>query len=420
MQRVRVGARRDSTVVDAIRNATRFALNADSLVIVGPNADEFRIVVQDVPGTVPAQSIGRGEVSFTPRARGIGTAQCRIFIGRDTAIINLRGEGIEPSLAVTAPSIDMGVRLIGSSYDSSVVVVRNITDAPVRISSMCLVDNPIMPFRLLEPTEQLCAAPRVLPAFDSIVVSLRFTPNAIGRTSTYLEITTDDGLDPYVINVTGTGLGPTVAVRSDSGYPGDRRPITLVMRGASGFVGGSSLGYAARLRYDRSVVVPDARTTEADGTLALRGTWTGADSIITQVPATITLGRADSSTISLTSFVWLDDGGDTLDRDVLLEPGKYRVLGICTTDRQRLFDPNAPSLTLIRRANGIDVDIPSSMHDDLQIDVLTLDGRCVVSQRQRGQEQRTRVTLDLDGIAHGVYVIRVVTPTRTRSQLTWW
>jgi hypothetical protein len=192
------------------------------------------------------------------------------------------------------------------------------------------------------------------------------------------------------------------------------------MRGASGFVGGSSLGYAARLRYDRSVVVPDARTTEADGTLALRGTWTGADSIITQVPATITLGRADSSTISLTSFVWLDDGGDTLDRDVLLEPGKYRVLGICTTDRQRLFDPNAPSLTLIRRANGIDVDIPSSMHDDLQIDVLTLDGRCVVSQRQRGQEQRTRVTLDLDGIAHGVYVIRVVTPTRTRSQLTWW
>ena len=420
MQRVRVGARRDSTVVDVIRNATRFALNADSLVIVGPNADEFRIVVQDVPGTVPAQSIGRGEVSFTPRARGIRTAQCRIFIGRDTAVINLRGEGIEPSLAVTTPSIDMGVRLIGSSYDSSVVVVRNITDAPVRISSMCLVDNPIMPFRLLEPTEQLCAAPRVLPAFDSIVVSLRFTPNAIGRTSTYLEITTDDGLDPYVINVTGTGLGPTVAVRSDSGYPRDRRPITLVMRGASGFVGGSSLGYAARLRYDRSVVVPDARTTEADGTLALRGTWTGADSIITQVPATITLGRADSSTISLTSFVWLDDGGDTLDRDVLLEPGKYRVLGICTTDRQRLFDPNAPSLTLIRRASGIDVDIPSSMHDDLQIDVLTLDGRCVVSQRQRGQEQRTRVTLDLDGIAHGVYVVRVVTPTRTRSQLTWW
>jgi WD40 repeat protein len=420
MQRVRVGARRDSTVVDVIRNATRFSLNADSLVIVGPNADEFRIVVQDVPGTVPAQSIGRGEVSFTPRARGIRTAQCRIFIGRDTAVINLRGEGIEPSLAVTAPSINMGVRLIGSSYDSSVVVVRNITDAPARISSICLVDNPIMPFRVLEPTEQLCAAPRALPAFDSIVVSLRFTPNAIGRTSTYLEITTDDGLDPYVINVTGTGLGPTVAVRSDSGYPGDRRPITLVMRGASGFVGGSSLGYAARLRYDRSVVVPDARTTEADGTLALRGTWTGADSIITQVPATITLGRADSSTISLTSFVWLDDAGDTLDRDVLLEPGKYRVLGVCKTDRQRLFDPNAPSLTLIRRASGIDVDIPSSMHDDLQIDVLTLDGRCVVSQRQRGQEQRTRVTLDLDRIAHGVYVIRVVTPTRTRSQLTWW
>ena len=420
MQRVRVGARRDSTVADVIRNATRFALTADSVQVVGPHADEFRIVVQDAPGTVPAQSIGRGEVSFTPRARGIRTAQCRIFIGKDTAIINLRGEGIEPSLAVTAPSIDMGVRLIGSSHDSSVVVVRNVTDAPVRITSICLVDNPIMPFRVLEPTEQLCAAPRALPAFDSITVALRFTPSAIGRTSTYLEITTDDGLDPYVINVTGTGLGPTVAVRSDSGYPGDRRPITLVMRGASGFVGGSSLGYAARLRYDRSVLVPDARTTEPDGTLALRGTWTGADSIITQVPATITLGRADSSTISLTSCVWLDDVGDTRDRDVLLEPGMYRVLGICEDDRKRLFDPSGPSLTLIRHASGIDVDIPSRMHDDLQVEVLTLDGRCVVSQRQRGQEQRTRVTLDLDGIAHGVYVVRVVTPTRTRSQLTWW
>jgi hypothetical protein len=420
MQRVRVGTRRDSTVVDVLRNTTRFALNADSLRIEGPHAQDFRITLQYMPGSFPAQSQGRGEVTFTPSARGARTARCVIFVGRDTAVINLRGEGIEPTLSIITRSIDMGVRLIGSTFDSTVVVVRNVTDAPVSISSICLADNPIMPFRIMEPTAQLCAAPRMLAASESVSLLLRFTPNTIGRTSTYLEITTDDGLEPYVINVTGTGLGPTVAVRSDSGFPGDRRPLTLVMRGATGFVGGGALGFAGRLRFDRSVVVPEARSVESDGTLAISGTWTGADSVIAQIPSTITLGRADSTVVSLTSFVWLDALGDTLDRDVLLEPGLYRVMGVCKNDRPRLFDPNAQAVVVMRTQSGLDIDVQSGIDGDVRVDLFTLDGQCVMSQRQRGQEQRTRVTLDLDGIAHGVYVVRVVTPTRTRSQLTWW
>ena len=420
MQRVRVGTRRDSTVVDVLRNTTRFALTADSLRIEGPHAQDFRITLQYVPGVFPAQSQGRGEVTFTPSARGARTARCVIFVGRDTAIINLRGEGIEPTLSIITRSIDMGVRLIGSTFDSTVVVVRNVTDAPVSISSICLADNPIMPFRIMEPTAQLCAAPRMLAASESVSLLLRFTPNTIGRTSTYLEITTDDGLEPYAINVTGTGLGPTVAVRSDSGFPGDRRPLTLVMRGATGFVGGGALGYAGRLRFDRSVIVPDARSVETDGTLAISGAWTGADSVIAQIPATITLGRADSTVVSLTSFVWLDALGDTLDRDVLLEPGLYRVLGVCRNDRPRLFDPNAQSVAVMRTQYGLELDVQSALDGDVRVDLFTLDGQCVMSQRQRGQEQRTRVTLDLDDIARGMYVLRVATPTRTTAQLTWW
>lgn len=420
MQRVRVGTRRDSTVVDVLRNASRFALRADSLSIEGPHAQDFRITLQYVPGVFPAQTQGRGEVTFTPSARGARTARCMIFVGKDTTVINLRGEGIEPTLSILTRTIDMGVRLIGSTFDSSVVVVRNVTDAPVRITSICLIDNPIMPFRVVDPTEQLCAAPRTLAAFDSVALPLRFTPNAIGRTSTYVEITTDDGLEPYMINITGTGLGPTVAVRSDSGFPGDRRPLTLVMRGATGFVGGGALGYAGRLRFDRSIVVPDARSTESDGTLAITGIWTGADSIITQIPATMTLGRADSTVVSLASFVWLDALGDTLDRDVLLEPGLYRVLGVCKTDRPRLFDPNAQAVAVMRTQSGLDIDVQSGIDGDVRVDLFTLDGQCVMSQRQRGQEQRTRVTLDLDDVARGVYMLRVATPTRTTAQLTWW
>lgn len=420
MQRVRVGTRRDSTVVDVLRNATRFELAADSLRIEGPHAQDFHITLQYVPGVFPSQSQGRGEVTFTPSARGTRTARCLVFVGRDTAVINLLGEGIEPALSILARTVDMGVRLIGTTFDSTVVVVRNVTDAPVSITSICLVDNPIMPFRVVDPTEQLCAAPRTLIAFDSVTLPLRFTPSAIGRTSTYLEITTDDGLEPYVINVTGTGLGPTVTVRSDSGFPGDRRPLTLVMRGATGFVGGGALGYSGRLRFDRSVLVPDARSVETDGTLAITGTWTGADSVIAQIPATITLGRADSTVVSITSFAWLNALGDTLDRDVLLEPGLYRVLGVCKNDRPRLFDPNAQSVAVVRTQYGLDIDVQCATDGDVHVDLFTLNGQCMMSQRQRGQEQRTRVTLDLDDVAHGVYVLRVATPTRITALLTWW
>ncbi|MBK7412189.1 MAG: hypothetical protein IPI29_06510 [Ignavibacteria bacterium] len=182
---------------------------------------------------------------------------------------------------------------------------------PTQIQRMCLLDGPVMPFRIVEGSWcDMCGPVHGGCPGDSIRLVLRFTPSFIGRVSTLLEVETDDGLGTYDVTVLGTGIGPVIGLRSDSGYPGDRRPFTLEMRGVNGMLqGGATLGYEAELTFEPSVVVAQAGERTASGKVIMRGTWSGADSVIGTLPATIVLGRVDSTIVSIDRFIWFDEQG---------------------------------------------------------------------------------------------------------------
>jgi len=424
MGSVRVAQRRDSTVDNLVRNATMFSLRADSIRLRGVNAAEYRITVANIPGALSPLSQFDVEVTFIPAALGLRSATCFVFVGRDTALIELTGTGVEPSLVSVTQRIDMGSRLIGSSFDTVVAVLRNVAPGPTSIKRMCLLNNPAMPFRIVEGAENICGIPRVIAKDDTLFISLRFTAQLIGRVSTLLEVETDDQLGPYTITVLGAGIGPTVVVRSDSGFPGDMRPIVMEMRGVQGaLVGGVALKYQADLLFDRSVVVAGT-SINANGSISTNGTWNGTDSVIGSLPATIVLGTSDTSLISITRFVWLDEQGAPLDRDIRLENGVYRVLGICTDNGKRFFDPNTSgktsSVAIVTERNGIGVHLTLKSDQDITIDVLTLQGRSVHQQQVRGKSGQLTIPVDLVGCAHGTYIVRVMLASSQYTQFVLW
>lgn len=425
MGKVRLTQRKDSTINNLIQNLTKYKLFADSLRVYGTNASEFRISIENVSGIVNTYSQSRGEVSFSPTALGVRSATCIIFVGLDTAFIELTGTGVAPSLAYSTRRIEMGAHVIGSVYDSSVVVLRNVAPGPTRITRLCLLDSPVMPFRMIEGTESVCGSSRVVAQADSIAIILRFTPRLIGRVSTLLEVETDDGLGPYVISVLATGIGPIIVIRSDSGYPGDRRPIVMEMRGVGGALqGGVSLAYEADILFDRSVVVVQNTTSNPDGSISTKGRWGGLDSVIGTVPATIVLGRADSTNVSITRFVWIDDQGAPLDRDIRLVGGIYRVLGVCDASGRRLFDPNVSgkllAVTILRVSNGVDVHVALQHDQDITIDVMSLQGRSVLHLQEHGRTGQTIIPINLMDLVHGTYIVQVNAESTQRSMLILW
>ncbi|MBC8125082.1 MAG: choice-of-anchor D domain-containing protein [Candidatus Kapabacteria bacterium] len=420
MGSVRVSLRKDSTVSDLVSNSTKFKLRADSLRITGANAGDFSVTIENAPGVFPSTSTSRGEVRFSPTALGLRLATCEIFVGRDTARIELTGNGVAPSMRYVSKRIDMGAHVIGDVFDSSVVVLQSIVAQPTAIRRCCLLNNSVMPFRIVNGIAIICEAPFTVAPGDSIVLMLRFSPQLIGRVSTVLEIETDDGLGPYVISVLGTGIGPIIGIRSDSGYPGDRRPLTLEMRGQAGTIqGGTTISYEADISFDPSVVVPQAGTRTTNGMITTRGTWSGMDSVIGSIPATIVLGRADSSIVTINRFVWFDDQGAPIDRDLRLENGVYRVLGICDDNGKRLFDPLSGVRTLVT-TNGVDVSFSLTESSSIVIQVLSMQGRSVLLREVTGLAGQFAIPIDLTELAHGAYIIRTTAGYRTTSALIMW
>lgn len=344
--RVHVGSQRDSMVERAITVSSPFPVTVNGTTLIGTDAASFAVRMPTVPATASATGPLAIEVSFQPVRAGAHSCRCIVHTSSGDDTLDITGTGVAPSLQLNTTLIDLGAHFVGTSFDSTVAIVRNVTTSPVNITQVSMVGPDKRQFTMSP------VAPLTLTPNAELRIPVRFAPTSIGRANTIIRISTDDGLDPLETLCFATGLGPSISIRSDSGYPGDRRPITLIMNGTAGQLqGNGALQFRASVQYDPTIIVPNgAETVDMLGGLGaatFTGTWNGMDSIVGSVPATIVLGRTDRSSVSLASFTWLDDQGAPMDLDVELGAGTYRVLGICRDGAGRFFDPDAAHRTSV-------------------------------------------------------------------------
>lgn len=192
----------DSVVVDFIRNEGIAPLVVDAITIDGANAKEFALVSGIPPFQVPPGGSRPVEFRFTPTATGPRTATVRVDAGGMKIARTLRGDGVQPQLRVESAMVDFGDVPVGRSRDSVVqVMLRNSGSGTINVSSVALMGPDTAQFKVLE------GGSFTLPPRGAYAMTLRFSPERGGRTSSRLAFAHDGAGSPVVAQLFGRGVG---------------------------------------------------------------------------------------------------------------------------------------------------------------------------------------------------------------------
>ena len=186
---------------------------------IGANTDQFTV---DGPGGAPLPppyslspfvTIGV-TVSFRPTSLGNKTATIRVTSNdpdENPLDIVLSGAGVGPDIAVSPGSKNFGNVLKGSSA-SQTFVISNSGTANLSVTSTSLVGVDPGQYKIDSGGGAFTLA---AAATRNIVVSFR--PTTLGARSATLRIASDDADEnPLDVRLTGTGVGPDIAVSPTS------------------------------------------------------------------------------------------------------------------------------------------------------------------------------------------------------------
>jgi WD40 repeat protein len=125
---------RDTVVTALLRNPAPAAAPVTALSITGPQASSFAVVAG--PSSIPAEGAADLQIRYWPQSAGAQSATLVAVVGGDTGRVSLRGDAIIWPLVRHVDSVDLGVVPAGTSRDTLVDLVENVTEAPVEIDSL--------------------------------------------------------------------------------------------------------------------------------------------------------------------------------------------------------------------------------------------------------------------------------------------
>ena len=201
--KINLSFKKDSTVECIFKNT-----NPNTVVVkpnlTGPNASDFSISQSSV--FVEPDSCLRLLVSFIPSAPGPRNAVVEFLLpqGCVNPITELKGEGVETAL--TLNSVNWGDRRVLTSNDSF-LVIRNSSTLPAKIDSLIL-NSGNNDITIVSPP----ATPYNIPANDSLVLQVNFTPQLEQIYSVDLQVYAQSNTTPLVSVLEGNGVIPKLAV----------------------------------------------------------------------------------------------------------------------------------------------------------------------------------------------------------------
>ncbi len=176
-----------------------------SVSISGYNKDEFRIVKRNVGLYLyPGQSLTY-ELGFIPRTKVVGIKQVEMTVVTlcDTLRFVLIGESVNPPTENLVEQIDFGKVEVTTRKDSTVAqTIRNVTNAPLNITNTRILGPDTLQFSIVSGGGSFTLAPG-----ESRVITLRFAPTRIARTSARLAFFHAFLGSPATILLAGEGVG---------------------------------------------------------------------------------------------------------------------------------------------------------------------------------------------------------------------
>lgn len=253
--------------------------------ITGPNASDFS--VSTLSYLVEPDSCLTLDVTFTPTVPGLSEAviEFQLPAGCENPITELRGEGVETALVLN--SINWGDRRVLTVNDSTIVIVNN-SILPAKIDSLKFDINTDNAFTIISPP----ALPYSIPANDSLVLSVQFTPKDETYYRSRLFVYAQSNVTPLESILEGTGIIPkfnAVWVCDEATIPGQSSTAQLIIENLSS--SSELVLYSADFRYKTgefvwsagsapsNVIIPKSNSRTFDIIFTPAGSGTRADLI---------------------------------------------------------------------------------------------------------------------------------------------
>lgn len=342
MGRITAGTVKDSLVAGFLVNTGPARIRIDTLHIEGP-AEVFAATGGLPPVHIPRQGAHDVAFSFAPAAAGRYEAVIVVHTQVDTQRYVIRGEAVDPQIAVEATLVDFGVVPVGARRDTTVaVLLRNRTAGPVTVQEVRQQGPDREQFSVLAGD-----GPVQLPPYGTHAMSLRFAPRRAGRSSGSLAFFVDGVPDPAIAQLFGEGVGTAAdaLLRTDtlSAAAGEmvRVPIRLQADARLALSGASSV--TTQLRYRASLLVPTGATPV--GRLEGRDRVIPLDAlpllplyddVIAEFDFLAVLGDTAATVLQLERSAAV--GGAVTIRE---EPGAFTLTDLCEEGGRRLFDGTA-------------------------------------------------------------------------------
>lgn len=414
MGEVMLGSSKDSVVIDFVRNIGSWRFDVDSIFFRGADAGAFSLVSGLPKYTVEANSSHFGEFRFTPSRVGLHSAEIVIITQADTLVQTITGIGVQPQLQVLTNIIDFGVVEIGNDrVITDTIVLKNISTSPISIDDTQLLSPDVEQFEILSGGGSF-----TLNAGEERPVTAKFKPKFGGRTSGRIGFEYNGVGSPAIAQLFGTGIGGLVYVPNDSGYPGDRKSIRLVLANVKPEgIASIASKFRATIRLKNSLVAPlDGSNTIIQNDsmyITVNGTI-GTTTELAQIPIIVGLGTVEYSFIDIIDVILTDDAGNPIDYNFETSSGLFTLLGICREGGSRLVFDNAVPYLLMVTPNpsdgNVDVDVNVIEEGVSTLKIFNANGSLMEEHRFTTLGNK-KIAIDTKGYSNGLYFITLQTPT---------
>lgn len=411
-----MGMYKDSLITAYITNNNPFPLKIDSISINGINAIDFSIISGFPPSFVlPAGSTQSIEFRFTPSALGQRNAEISIHSNCNSFIQAIQGNGVERQLIVVTEIIDFGKVFIGSQKDTIRVLLKNIGNSTVNITSTDLLGPDKLQFVIDSGGADFTLIPN-----EERALKVQFQPIRIGRTSCLVGFSYNGVGSPAIAMLFGEGIDTSVVAilqaGSGEGMPGDIVEIPIILKYSSGLQSASVTALDVDLSFNPSLLWPEdyiktvESNTSAKITLKDLYPYIKIGEPLVKIKCVVALGNAEECDLVLSNPVV--KGGEA---DIILLSGKFRVRGICYEGGRRLINPdNTLAITSIKPNPG-DVSITAEFNliekGNSVVKIYNEIGRTMYEHNFNGSPGKKELLIDTHDFSNGIYFIRLQTPT---------
>ncbi len=219
-----------------ITNSGSADLIISSLTLTGANASDFSLVAFALPRTIaPGQSASL-DLRFTPTAAGLRAASLSVGDNAPGSpqTFALSGTGTQPGIAVNPTSGNFGQQAVNVTSTPLALTVSNPGTADLTISSISLTGTNSGDFAFIAGALPIAVAPG-----GNTVISVTFTPQAMGTRAATLTIAHDVPGSPLAVALSGTGSQPVMGLSTTSIAFGNQpvnttsaaSPLTLTNQG---------------------------------------------------------------------------------------------------------------------------------------------------------------------------------------------